>query len=259
MNKKIVVIHQPDFVPYLGFFHRFLTADFYIALDHVQFVDGSRSWTHRDKIKTEHTAKWLTLGIQKAPRDTPINQIELSTHTDWRKENLRLLTQHYRNATFYSEIMPHIEQLYARSMQMLRDFNIASIEMLMDMLDVRIPWIWSSDLSPIGSKNDLLVNLLNTVDATHYLSGLGARDYFQPEPFSQAGIEVIWQDFTHPTYTQQYGGFLPYLSALDVLFNHGISDSRKILRENQKHLQSPDLPHPPFFSPRKNPFATPLQ
>ena len=231
MNKKVVVIHQPDFVPYLGFFHRFLHADFYIALDHVQYVNGSsRAWTHRDKIKTAQGEKWLTLSVKKAPRDTAINRIALSTDTGWRQDNLRLLEQNYRKAPYYNELMPEIERLYAQPFHLLCDFNMASIEMLMDMFDVRIPWVWSSSLDPLGTKNELLVDLLHKVSATHYLSGVGAQDYFQPEPFAKAGIEVIWQDFTHPVYAQQFGEFVPYLSALDVLFNHGKMASREILR-----------------------------
>lgn len=230
MSKKIVVIHQPDFMPYLGFFHRFLHADFYVALDHVQFVYGSRAWTHRDKIKTAQGEKWLTLSVKKAPRDTAINQIELSTDTDWRQDNLRLLHQNYHQAPYYAELMPEIERLYARPCNLLRDFNMALIEVLMDILDVRIPWVCSGDLYPVGTKNELLVDLLQKVSATHYLSGVGARDYFDPAPFARADIEVIWQDFTHPVYQQQFGEFVPYLSALDVLLNHGIRASRDILR-----------------------------
>jgi len=153
MNRKVVVIHQPDFVPYLGFFHRFLHADFYIALDHVQFVYGSRAWTHRDKIKTAQGEKWLTVSINKVARDTAINQVELSTDVDWRQDNLRLLEQSYRKTPFYDELMPRIKRLYAQPFNMLSDFSMASVEMLMDMLDVRIPWAWSSNLEPIGTKN----------------------------------------------------------------------------------------------------------
>ena len=230
MNKKIVVIHQPDFIPYLGFFHRFLLADMYIALDHVQYVSSSRSWTNRDKVKTPQGEKWLTVSVNKAPRATAINQIGLSNALNWRQDNFHLLDQCYRKAPFYREVMPHIEQLYARPCQRLCDLTMGSIEMLMDMLDVCIPWVWSSSLSPVGAKNDLLVDLLRKVSATHYLSGMGARNYFAPKPFANAGLEVIWQKFTHPVYAQQFGEFVPHLSALDLLFNHGIEASRKILR-----------------------------
>lgn len=231
MSKKVVVIHQPDFAPYLGFFHRFLHADFYIALDHVQFVNGSsRAWTHRDKIKTAQGEKWLTLSVKKAPRDTAINQIELSADTDWQQDNLRLLQQNYHRAPYYAELMPEIERLYALPCNMLRDFNMASIEMLMGMLDVRIPWAWSSSLDPVGTKNELLVDLLRKISATHYLSGMGARDYFDPKPFDDAGIKVLWQQFDHPIYPQLLGSFIPYLSSLDFLFNCGVERSRQLLR-----------------------------
>lgn len=230
MKENVVVIHQPDFAPYLGFFHRFLHADMYIALDHVQFVNSSRGWTHRDRIKTAQGDKWMTISVKKAPRDTAINKIELSTDTDWRQDNLSLLEQNYRKAPFYKELIPEVERLYGQPFELLRDFNMASIEMLMDILDVRVPWILSSSLDPSGTKNELLVNLLKKVSATHYISGMGARDYFEPEPFSQADIKVIWQDFQHPVYAQQFGDFSPYLSTFDLLFNHGVIASREILR-----------------------------
>lgn len=229
---KTVVIHQPDFVPYLGFFQRFLSADQFIVLDHVQFVTGtSRSWTHRDKIKTPSGEKWLTLSVRKAPMGTPINEIELSGSVNWAADNLNLLRQNYRNAPFFEEVFPSVVALYDQPPRLMADFNLRSIELLMDLLDVRLPWVRSSTLRPAGSSNELLIDLLGKVDARHYLAGNGARGYMQPEKFAQAGIEVVWQEFTHPVYPQQFGAFVPYLSSLDVLFNCGIAASRKILRE----------------------------
>lgn len=228
---KTVVIHQPDFCSYLGFFHRLLHADLYIALDHVQFVNGtSRAWTHRDKIKTPTGDKWLTLSVKKSPRDTPINEIELSADANWRNNNLRLLESNYARAPYYDEIMPKLVQLYSMSFENLVELNMSSIELLMDLLDVRIPWVLSSSLKPMGSKNELLVDVLQKVNATRYLSGVGAKAYFEPFPFEEAEIEVVWQEFNHPVYSQLHGKFIPYLSSIDLLFNCGIEKSREILR-----------------------------
>jgi hypothetical protein len=139
---KTVVIHQPDFVPYLGFFQRFLSADQFIVLDHVQFVTGtSRSWTHRDKIKTPAGEKWLTLSVIKAPLGTPINQIELSTSVNWATANLNLLKQNYRRAPFFDEVFPSVVQLYEAPPRLMVDFNLRSIELLMELLEVRLPWV----------------------------------------------------------------------------------------------------------------------
>lgn len=228
MARKTIVIHQPDYLPYLGFFQRLLNADLYISLDHVQFVHSNRSWTHRDKIKTPQGAKWVTVAVKKAPRDTPINQIELAD-TGWRDENLNLFEQNYRKSAYFAEVMPHIHLLYSMQCELLCEFNIASIEMLMDLLDVRVPWIFSSELDPQGVKNELLVDLLLKSHGTNYLSGVGAKNYFDPEPFACAGIEVEWQKFEHPTYHQCHGQFEPFLSSIDLLFNCGIELSRQIL------------------------------
>lgn len=227
---KTVVIHQPDFAPYLGFFHRFLKADLYIALDHVQFVKGSRAWTHRDKIKTPNGSKWVTLGLQKVQFGTPINNIKLAD-SSWREENLKLLEQNYRMAPFFDEIMSKMRKLYAGTHTSMSLFNLESIKLLTEMFDIKIPSVLSSTLAPCGSKNELLVDLLQKVGATHYISGVGARAYFDPIPFAKAGIDVVWQDFNHPEYPQLHGPFEPFLSSLDLLFNCGLDCSRLILRE----------------------------
>ncbi|HAM35949.1 MAG TPA: hypothetical protein DEB40_10830 [Elusimicrobia bacterium] len=223
------VIHQPDFLPYLGFFHRLLQAHLYVILDHVQFVYGSRSWTSRDKIKTSQGAKWLTVPIKKCAQATPIDQVMLS-NTDWRQTHLNLLFENYRSTPFFEEILPHIEALYQFQCERLVDFNLASINMLNHLFGISIPSALSSSLKPAGKSNELLVDILKKVNATTYLSGIGAKAYFDPKPFETAGIRVIWQNFSHPVYLQCHGPFIASLSSIDLLFNCGIAKSREILR-----------------------------
>jgi hypothetical protein len=92
MQDKVVVIHQPDFMPYLGFFDRLLKADIYVVLDTVQFV---KRWTGRDKIKTENGEQWITVETKKAPVETKINQIYLVEDTKWKKKHLNIICYNY--------------------------------------------------------------------------------------------------------------------------------------------------------------------
>lgn len=229
MKENIVVIHQPDFLPYLGFFHRLLHADTYVVLDTVQRSSSSRTWTNRDKIKTKQGEKWLTVGVQKSPLDTPINKVLLNK-TDWKSNNLNLIRENYLKAPFYNEIFPLIEQLYDFECDLLWEFTMRSILMLIEAFDIKINIIYAHDLYAVGTKSELLVDILKKVHATSYLSGVGARNYHKQEPFDEAGISVIWQEFTHPVYPQLFGEFIPYLSSIDLLFNCGIEQSRKLLR-----------------------------
>ncbi|MCW5626433.1 MAG: WbqC family protein, partial [Burkholderiales bacterium] len=193
-------------------------------------TNTSRSWTHRDKIKTAAGEKWLTLGVKKSPLGTCIDQIALVGATSWIDNHLNLLRENYRKASGFREVMPLIEELYREPPPLMRDFNLRWLERLMDILELRTPAVLSSSLQPRGQKNEMLTDLLGKVDATHYLSGTGARAYMDVTAFSAVGIDVIWQQFEHPIYPQQFGPFIPYLSILDVLFNCGVIGTRVLLR-----------------------------
>ncbi len=230
MNKKTVVIHQPDFMPYLGFFQRLLQCDLYIALDHVQFSRG-RAWHHRDKIKTPEGIKWLTLPIRFAGnRLSPIREALLNDQLNWREEHLHQIIRCYSDGAGFDEIFPELQQVYAFQCERMVDFNLHALKWLMTKFGITVPMALSSELAPRDRSNEMLVSLLTKVGATAYLSGVGALDYFKPEPFDAADIRVIWQNFTHPVYHQLHGEFAPYLSSLDLLLNCGTEKSREILR-----------------------------
>ncbi|MBI5643508.1 MAG: WbqC family protein [Deltaproteobacteria bacterium] len=217
-------------MPYLGFFHRFLFSDLWVVLDNVQFVASSRSWHNRDKLKTKDGAKWFTVSVEKCPRETMIKDVRLSADVDWRGDNLNLIEFNYRKAPFFDEIFPYVKSLYGFKCSRLVDFNLKSIEMLMGLFGIKIDSAFASALGAAGKKNGLLIDILKKTGATDYLSGAGARDYLEPALFEAAGINVVWQEFSHPVYPQLYGEFIPYLSSIDLLFNCGIEKSRVILR-----------------------------
>jgi hypothetical protein len=232
MTKK-AVIHQPDFLPYIGFFHRLLDADVWIALDHVQFTrGGSDCWIHRDKIKTPNGKKWVVLGIKKCPLKTPINEVRLLETSDWKIRNLNQIKENYRKAPFFNEFYPYIKKIYDCSDEKMSNFNIRTIQILLELFEIDIEIVCSSKFNLQSKRNEMLVDILNKIGAKVYISGTGAKNYFKPTLFEEAGIEVIWHKFEHPVYPQMYGKFVNYLSSIDLLFNVGIEKSRQILKNS---------------------------
>lgn len=230
---RTAVIHQPDFLPHLAFFHRLLAADLFIVLDTAQFVRGtSRSWMNRDRIKTAGGVKWITIPVQDCPRETAIVDVFLDQRQNWRERHLRQIAESYRRASCFGEIYPRLQALYEGDETGLAQFNMQSIRLLLDLLRVNVEIVFASALDPQGRKNALLVDLLAKTGCDRYISGPGARAYFEPEPFEAAGIEVRWQEFNHPIYPQLHGSFEPYLSSIDVLLNCGAEESAKLLRSS---------------------------
>ncbi len=230
----VTVIHQPDLLSYLGFFHRLLQADLFIVLDTVQFNSGgSRTcWHNRDKIKTPQGAQWITAAIQKCTLGTRINEVLLSTSSDWRQRNLNVIHENYCRAPFYEEIIPWLENIFRYQCRRLVDFNLHALEMMLQLLGIQVKSVLASTLGVGGKGNELLVSLLKTVGASTYLSGPGAADYFDPDPFAREHICVLWQDFRHPEYPQLHGAFISGLSCIDLLLNCGTARSQAILKAN---------------------------
>ena len=105
---NIVVIHQPDFLPHLGFFHKLLNCNTFVIFDNVQFL--KRGWHHRDKIKTPDGDKWLTINTQKCPQKTIIKDVIISYESDWKQQHLNLIKENYSKTNYFDEIYPHIQE-----------------------------------------------------------------------------------------------------------------------------------------------------
>ena len=85
--KKIVTIHQPNYIPWLGFFHKLLISDTYVAFDDVQFEKNS--YNNRNKIKTAQGECWLTIpAITKGKsKETLINIAQIDNNQKWAKKH----------------------------------------------------------------------------------------------------------------------------------------------------------------------------
>lgn len=223
-----VCIHQPDFAPYIGFFHRLLLADHFVLLDDAQFIKGG--WQNRDRIKSKSGPVWLTLSIvKKFPQ--LINEVMLSEKPQWIDDNLNLLQECYGRARYFDEVFPRVEAIYRAGHLRMIDLNVAMLELAFEYFEIAIPISYTSSYAVESKSNARLVELVKRLHGTSYLTGTGSRDYLDESLFQQANIQVQWQTFKHPVYPQLHGEFEPMLSCLDVMFNCG-RESAAILRSS---------------------------
>jgi hypothetical protein len=220
MIKEVVVgIHQPNFLPWIGYFYKILKSDIFVFLDNVQFTKNS--FQNRVKIKTKEGAKWLTLPILhnfgQLTKDVLINNNE-----KWREKHLKTLEANYRKTPFYKEIASFIQGIYFhKEWTLMTELNIKLLTDVCECLSIKTKFILASSLNVKGTSTDLLINIIKKVNGNIYLSGKGGANYQQAEAFSQAGINLVYTDFKHPTYPQYWSDFSQGLSIIDYLFNCG--------------------------------------
>jgi hypothetical protein len=218
----IVSINQPAYLPWLGYFERIAASDLHIVLDHVQFEKNS--YTNRNKVRTANGWCWLSVPVQTRGRfgELAIDELTIDNTQRWRDKHWRTLEQSCRRAPYFAEHAAFFESVYRREWTRLADLCQAVNGYLQRAFGIRTPIRHSRDMGINSRKDELVLDLCRSVGATRYISGALGRQYLRLDLFRKAGIEVVFQDYRHPTYPQAHGPrFEPYMAAIDLLFNCG--------------------------------------
>jgi WbqC-like protein len=211
----LVAIHQPHYLPWLGYLHRMAQADLFIVLDHVQFERGN--YQNRTSVRVNGAAHWLTVPVVQRSQKERIDEKLIDTRQDWDASHFETLRRAYGHAA----VAP-LRAIYETPWERLVDLNDAMLQFLRARFGIRTPLVNSSELDVKGAKSELVLNLCLAVGADALLVGLGgSRRYLDRGAFAAAGVELVFQEFTHPVYAQRGpGAFIPGLSAVDMLFNN---------------------------------------
>lgn len=236
---KIVSIHQPNFFPWLGYFNKILKSDVFIFFDDVQFPKKGGTWSNRVKIASNNNEKWLTAELdRKYSGVRMINESFFNNPSDWRLRSLNTLKSCYKDHLFFSETIEFLKPLILNQENNIAEYNIQNVVKTLDYLDIKKTQIFkSSSLNHHGSSNDLLCSLVSAVGGDAYLCGGGADGYQDEAIFNKNQIKLIYQNFSHPSYSQSLSSdFKPGLSIIDLLMNHGRDNSINVIHNSENDL-----------------------
>lgn len=231
----MISIQQPEFFPWLGYFHKIASVDAVVFLDNVQFK--KRYFENRNKVRTVEGWSWLRVPVLSKGRYTQdIADVEIDTAAPWKRKLAQSLTVNYRKAPFWTAngepLLAYMSDFASAS---LSEFNIGFIEFIMSVLAIEKPTTLASSLGTEKSGSDLILEINRAMSADRYFSGVAGRDYLIEDDFKNAGIQIEYQDFHHPVYDQLWDGpFQPYMSVIDPLFVHGADATRSLIMPPKK-------------------------
>ncbi|VAX38248.1 hypothetical protein MNBD_UNCLBAC01-2028 [hydrothermal vent metagenome] len=219
----IATIHQPQYLPWLGYFNKVDRSDVFILLDDVQFKKND--WQNRNKICTSQGEQWLTVPVlhnfgQK------INEVKIDNKTNWQDSHLKALHMNYRKAPFFDNYIRLFENIYQMQWELLVDINIYLIKEIIDLLGIQTRIVLSSEFKVSENSTKRLSNLCKAVDADMYLAGADGGKYMDAIQFEKSGVKLLTQDFYHPIYNQLWTqnhskNFISNMSVVDLFFNYG--------------------------------------
>lgn len=225
-----IAIHQPQYLPWLGYFDKMDMADCFVLLDDVQFKKNE--WQNRNKIRTAEDWQWLTVPVMYKFGER-INEVKIDNHRDWREKHLKSIELNYARAPYFGEYFPVLKDVLSEQWELLEGVNTFFIKRLKDILGIKTKLVMSSSLTAKSSGTSRLVEICSALGADTYISGAGGKDYLEEKFFEENGIKLEYQRYEHPKYAQVYEGFCPFMSVIDLLFCKG-SESLKIIRGGRK-------------------------
>ena len=229
---RTIVISQPTYLPWTGYFRIMKEADVYVFLDNVQFEQ--RSWQSRNRIKSAEKFAWLTIPTHHDSQ-SKISDVEIDNSKAWKRQHLNAIKTSYGKAPYFANYSSFFKSLYEMNWTELPLLNIYLIKYFATQLGLSPIFVRASKLGLEGKRTTLLLDICKMFGADRYVSSIGAKNYMEADGakqiFEKEGIKVEFLEVSHFSYPQLFGEFIPELSIVDLLFNCG-PNSSKILFDN---------------------------
>jgi len=226
----IVSVHQPQYLPWLGYFDKIDRADVFVLLDNVQYKKNE--WENRNRIKTPQGPQWLTVPVlYKFPQ--LISEVGINDRERWQHRQRQALLSNYRKAPHWPLLEPFFAEIFSRSWETIAELNIHVVRELTTLLGITTPLHVASELPPFPDDPDeRLIAITGYFGGDAYLAGSGGHDYMDLGKYGDAGVEVIFQEYRHPVYPQLWGDFEPFMSVVDLIYNRGL-EALEIIRRGR--------------------------
>lgn len=231
-----IAIHQPDYIPYLGYFYKMYLSDVFIFLDDSQYQKNYLN--NRNKIKTPQGWIYLTIPVErKNGLDTNINETRTIDEKGWKEKHLKTLEMNYKKCPYFDEIFPEIKYIIMQDYKSLSELNEALLIHIAKRFNI-LPEIVanSSDLHLTTKKEERVLDIIKHYGADEYISGNGARQYQKEEDFEKEGIKLTYTDYQPISYQQRWGEFVENMSVLDYIFNEGYDFNKVVKKVRRREI-----------------------
>ncbi len=226
----IVSIHQPHFLPWLGYFNKVFNSDVFVWLHGVQF--RKNYFQNRTKIKnpSNDSEFWLTVPV-KAKLTDNIDEVTIAD-AKWAARVSKTIQQFYSKSPYYNEYFEALIELINRPATLVEEVNYQTFIYLLKVLSYQGKVVRMDELGELSNEpNQRLIDICKKLGAQHYIAGKGGKNYLNKKKWEEEGINISWQSFDSDaiTYQQMGKAFLPSLSLIDCLFNVGAEQTRELI------------------------------
>ncbi len=232
----MLLITQPTFIPWIGYFDLIDQSKATVFLDNVKF--SKQSWQQRNNFKTPLGLKTFTIPITfDSQKSNSINKILISNKNNLSRKFENFLISNYKKSKFFDNYFDNLMKIFSKNIKngKLIDLNLDLIFWFLKILKIEKKIFLSSELNCTKKKSEKIIEICNQLKYTNYLSTAGSLNYLSEDLnlFKRNKIKVHIHNYKHPIYSQNFNKFCEYACILDLIFNEGEA-SYNIMKSGRK-------------------------
>jgi hypothetical protein len=221
----VISIHQPNYIPWLGYFYKIFSSDIFVFLDDAQYSNEGMHNYHY--IKTPQGPFRLKIPV-KGSFGEPINSVITNDALFWKEKHLKTILSNYRRANYFEIIYIDFESLISKNYTNLAEMNEEIIKFVSRKFGFNTNFVNSSSLGIVAKQEERIIQICEKLNGDVYFSGKGAMHYQDEIHFRERGIKLEYSDFKPFKYPQLWNGFQENVTILDYLMNCGYNWDRVI-------------------------------
>ncbi len=224
-------IMQPYFLPYLGYFSLIAATDRFVIFDPVQYI--RHGWINRNRVLKPdfEQPQYIQIPLVKHARQTLIRDIKISGRSDCKARIMRQIQHYKRRAPYFEQARSILQECLELETESLVALNVHCLVTVCRALDLEFKPTRFDELpqtiQPVLQAGEWAVHMSAALGASVYINPIGGRDIFQPQQFTDRGIELQFLENSLAEYPQKNRQFVAGLSILDVLMFNSVAETRR--------------------------------
>ena len=233
-------IHQPYFVPYIGYWQLINSVDVFAIADNYNFI--KQSWISRNRILDQNTIRYFNLEIAHPSQNRYINDHQIKPID--KEKKLAQLRNFYKNASHRDEGIEILNRIYSFEGDNLADFLYNSIKIICDYLKIGTKIIRTSDYSQNEELRftDRIFDYCHQWGADEYYNLVGGIKLYSFKEFSDHGIKLSFLEALPKEYPQSSSSFEFGLSIIDIIMNNSQEQIAEIMKSYRLITEQENFP-----------------
>jgi hypothetical protein len=227
----IISTHQPNYIPWLGYFYKIAESDIFVFLDDVEYSNHGMHNYHY--IKTPQGLFRMKIPVIGSQGDI-INTICSRDELGGTEKQLKILAANYKRAKFFDEIFSDFASLINIQYPNIAKHNEAIIKFYCEKFGIKTHFVEASSLNISSTREERIIDICDVLKGDIYYSGAGAKAYQKEENFSKRGIILKYTEFQPFEYPQLWGAFQFNITIIDYLMNCGYDWDRVLKSQKNK-------------------------